>query len=38
MPVEEIARLAGHTNSGASDLVYRHRLRPIMERAAEAME
>jgi integrase len=38
VPVEEIARLAGHTNSRTTELVYRHQLRPIMEKGAEAMD
>jgi hypothetical protein len=32
VPVEEIARLAGHTNSRTTELVYRHQLRPVMEK------
>jgi integrase len=31
--VEEIARLAGHANSRTTELVYRHQLRPILEKA-----
>ena len=38
VPVEEIARLAGHTSSRTTELVYRHQLRPIMEKGAEAMD
>lgn len=38
VPVEEIARLAGHVNSRTTELVYRHQLRPIMEKGAEAMD
>jgi integrase len=38
VPVEEIARLAGHANSRTTELVYRHQLRPIMEKGAEAMD
>jgi integrase len=38
VPVEEIARLAGHTTSRTTELVYRHQLRPIMEKGAEAMD
>jgi integrase len=38
VPVEEIARLAGHTNSRTTELVYRHQLRPIMEKGAQAMD
>jgi integrase len=38
VPVEEIARLAGHTNSRTTEIVYRHQLRPIMEKGAQAMD
>jgi integrase len=30
VPVEEIARLAGHTSSRTTELGYRHQLRPLM--------
>jgi integrase len=33
VPVEEIARLAGHTSSRTTEIVYRHQLRPVMEKA-----
>jgi integrase len=38
VPVEEIARLAGHTNSRTTELVYRHQLRPVMETGAQALD
>jgi integrase len=38
VPVEEIARLAGHANSRTTELVYRHQLKPVMEKGAEAMD
>ena len=38
VPVEEIARLAGHTSSRTTELVYRHQLRPIMEKGAQALD
>lgn len=38
VPVEEIARLAGHANSRITELVYRHQLRPVMTKGAEAMD
>jgi integrase len=38
VPVEEIARLAGHTNSRTTELVYRHQLRPVMEKGADALD
>ncbi len=38
VPVEEIARLAGHANSRTTETVYRHQLKPIMATGAEAMD
>ena len=38
VPVEEIARLAGHTTTRTTELVYRHQLRPVMEKGAQAMD
>jgi integrase len=38
VPVEEIARLAGHASSRTTEIVYRHQLRPIMENGAQAMD
>jgi integrase len=38
VPVEEIARLAGHTSSRTTEIVYRHQLRPVMERGAQTMD
>jgi integrase len=38
VPVEEIARLADHTTSRTTEIVYRHQLRPIMETGAKAMD
>ena len=38
VPVEEIARLAGHATSRTTELVYRHQLRPVMEKGAQAMD
>jgi integrase len=38
VPVEEIARLAGHTSSRTTETVYRHQLRPVMTTGAEAMD
>ena len=35
VPVEEIARLA---NSRTTEIVYRHQLRPVMEKGAQAMD
>jgi len=36
--VEEIARLAGHTSSRTTEIIYRHQLRSVMEKGAEAMD
>jgi integrase len=38
VPVEEIARLAGHTSTRTTEIVYRHQLRPVMEKGAQAMD
>jgi len=38
VPVEEIARLAGHTSSRTTEIVYRHQLRPIMEHGALTLD
>lgn len=38
VPVEEIARLAGHASSRTTEIVYRHQLRPVMEKGAQAMD
>jgi integrase len=38
VPVEEIARLAGHTSSRTTELVYRHQLRPLMENGALTLD
>jgi integrase len=38
VPVEEIARLAGHTSSRTTEIVYWHQLRPVMEQGAQAMD
>jgi integrase len=38
VPVEEIARLAGHTTTRTTELVYRHQLRPVLEKGAQAMD
>jgi hypothetical protein len=37
VPVEEIARLAGHTSTRTTEIVYRHQLR-VMEKGAQAMD
>jgi integrase len=38
VPVEEIARLAGHTSTRTTEIVYRRGLRPILTAGAEIMD
>jgi integrase len=38
VPVEEIARLAGHSSSRTTEVVYRRELRPVITTGAEAMD
>src|SRR5580693_7876509 len=38
VPVEEIARLAGHSNTKTTEVVYRRELRPVLTTGAEAMD
>jgi integrase len=38
MAVEEIARLAGHSSSRTTEVVYRHELRPVITTGADAMD
>jgi hypothetical protein len=38
VPVEEIARLAGHTSTRTTKVVYRRELRPILTTGAEIMD
>lgn len=38
VPVEEIARLAGHSSSRTTEIVYRRELRPILTTGAEVMD
>ena len=38
VPVEEIARLAGHSNTRTTEVVYRRELRPVLTSGAEAMD
>jgi integrase len=38
VPVEEIARLAGHSSSRTTETVYRHQLRPVLEKGAQALD
>ncbi len=38
VPIEEIARLAGHNQTATTELVYRHELRPVINTGAEVMD
>jgi integrase len=38
VPIEEIARLAGHNRTAMTELVYRHELRPVITTGAEVMD
>src|SRR6266536_1704044 len=38
VPVEEIARLAGHNRTATTELIYRHELRPVITAGAEVMD
>jgi integrase len=38
VPVEEIARLAGHSSSRTTEVVYRRELRPVLTTGAEVMD
>jgi integrase len=38
VPLEEIARLAGHSSSRTTEVVYRRELRPVLTTGAEAMD
>ena len=38
VPIEEIARLAGHNRTATTELVYRHELRPVITAGAEVMD
>jgi integrase len=37
-PVEEIARLAGHSSTRTTEVIYRRELRPVLTRGAEVMD
>jgi len=37
MPVEEIARLVGHSSTHATETVYSKKLRPVIRSGADAM-
>jgi integrase len=38
VPVEEIARLVGHTSTRTTEVVYRRELRPVITAGAEVMD
>jgi integrase len=38
VPLEEIARLAGHSNTRTTEVVYRRELQPVLTTGAEAMD
>jgi len=38
VPVEKIARIAGHSSTRTTEVVYRRELRPILATGAEAMD
>jgi integrase len=38
VPIEEIARLAGHNQTATTEFVYRHELRPVITTGAEVMD
>jgi hypothetical protein len=38
VPVEEIARLAGHSSSRTTEVVYRRELRPVITTGAKVMD
>jgi integrase len=38
VPIEEIARMAGHNQTATTELVYRHELRPVITTGAEVMD
>lgn len=38
VPVEEIARLIGHSSSRTTEVIYRKELRPVLVEGAEVMD
>jgi len=38
VPIEEIARLVGHSGTTVTELVYRHQLRPVVQTGARVMD
>jgi integrase len=38
IPLEEISRLVGHSSTAVTELVYRKRIRPVLQAGAIAMD
>jgi hypothetical protein len=38
VPVEEIARLAGHSSTRTTEVIYRRELCPVLAKGAEVMD
>jgi integrase len=38
VPIEQIARLLGHSGTAVTERVYRHQLRPVLEEGADTMD
>ncbi|MGB3440829.1 MAG: site-specific integrase [Actinophytocola sp.] len=38
VPIEVISRLVGHSSTEVTEKIYRHQLRPVVERGADAMD
>ncbi|GAA3253199.1 hypothetical protein GCM10020216_088080 [Nonomuraea helvata] len=38
IPLEEIARLVGHSSTAVTELVYRKQIRPVLQEGAVAMD
>ena len=38
VPIEEIARLVGHSSTSVTETVYRHQIRPVIQTGASAMD
>ncbi|MGL5931246.1 MAG: tyrosine-type recombinase/integrase, partial [Dermatophilaceae bacterium] len=38
VPIEDISRLVGHSGTSVTELVYRHQIRPVVEKGAEVMD
>ncbi|MBO3746048.1 hypothetical protein J5X84_08225 [Streptosporangiaceae bacterium NEAU-GS5] len=38
IPIEDISRLVGHSNTVVTETVYRHQIRPVIQEGATAMD